>query len=85
VNVKKLGIGTLSFALFLLAVLWSFSFYGFCMGDIVLDFLQLKSWSNGSSGIHYTIFYSILFLAPAVLIGARYPQHFLAKTVKLLQ
>lgn len=82
-NFSKLVTGTLSILLFLMAALWSFSFRDFCLGDTILEFLNLKSWSNGNSGTHYTIFYSIIFLIPAIIIGSRHSKHFLSKVGKV--
>ena len=71
---KKIGCGTIAFLLVTFAVLWSFSFglNGFCLGDTVLSFLGMPAWSNGNSGSHYTIFYSLIFLVPAVPISFKF-------------
>ena len=71
---KKIGVGTTSFLLVTFAILWSFSFglNRFCLGDTVSSFLGVPAWSNGNSGTHYTIFYSLIFLLPAVPISFKY-------------
>ena len=81
---KKIGFGTASFLLDLFAILWSFSFglNGFCLGDTILTFLGMPAWSNGNSGTHYTIFYSLIFLLPAVPISFKYENDLFARFAK---
>lgn len=79
---KKFGM--VSFLLVIFAILWSFSFglNGFCLGDTILSFLGMPAWSNGNSGTHYTIFYSLIFLVPAVLISFKYENDLFARLAK---
>ena len=81
---KKIGFGTVSFLLVIFAIVWSFSFglNGFCLGDTVLSFLGMPAWSNGNSGSHYTIFYSLIFLVPAVPISFKYEYDLFARLTK---
>ena len=81
---KKIGFGTASFLLVIFAILWSFSFglNGFCLGDTILTFLGMPAWSNGNSGTHYTIFYSLIFLLPAVPLSFKYESDLFAKIAK---
>ena len=81
---KKIGCGTIAFLLVTFAILWSFSFglNGFCLGDTILSFLGMPAWSNGNSGTHYTIFYSLIFLLPAVFISFKYENDLFAKLAK---
>ena len=81
---KKIGFGTVSFLLVIFAIVWSFSFglNGFCLGDAVLSFLCMPAWSNGNSGSHYTIFYSLIFLLPAVPISFKYENDLFARLAK---
>ena len=81
---KKIGCGTIAFLLVTFAILWSFSFglNGFCLGDTILTFLGMPAWSNGNSGTHYTIFYSLIFLVPAVLISFKYENDLFARLAK---
>ena len=81
---KKIGCGTIAFLLVTFAILWSFSFglNGFCLGDTILSFLGMPAWSNGNSGTHYTIFYSLIFLVPAVLISFKYENDLFARLAK---
>ena len=81
---KKIGFGTASFLLVIFAILWSFSFglNGFCLGDTILTFLGMPAWSNGNSGTHYTIFYSLIFLLPAVPLSFKYERDLFAKIAK---
>lgn len=61
---KKLGMGSISLALFILAVLWSVSIKSldnFSLGDIVLNAVGLQAWSNDTSGKHYTVFTALYF------------------------
>jgi len=57
----------------IIGIVWGFSIKGFCLGDAVLDFFRIKSWSNGDSGTHYTVFYSLLFYALALIFSYKYP------------
>jgi hypothetical protein len=50
---KFVGVGTLSLLLSVIGIAWSFSFHGFCLGDIVLNSIGVKAWSHGDSGTHY--------------------------------
>ena len=81
---KKIGVGTISFLLVVFAIIWSFSFglNGFCLGDTVLSFLGIPAWSNGNSGFHYTIFYSLIFLLLAVPISFKYESDLFARLAK---
>lgn len=80
---KRFGAGSISIALFILAMVWSTSikaFDNFCLGDFVLNAIGLQAWSNGSHGTHYAIFYSIVFLLPAIIMGYKFRSHLFAKT-----
>ena len=81
---KKTGVGSISFLLVAFAIVWSFSFglNGFCLGDTILSFLGMPAWSNGNSGTHYTIFYSLIFLLPAVPISIKYESNLFAGIAK---
>lgn len=81
---KKIGVGTISFLLVAFAILWSFNFglNGFCLGDTVLSLFGMPAWSNGNSGTHYTIFYSLIFLLPAVPISFKFESDLFAGLAK---
>ena len=81
---KKIGAGSISLLLIIFAIIWSFSFglEGFCLGDSILSFLGAPAWSNGNSGTHYTIFYSLIFLLPAVPISIKYEHDLFADIAK---
>ena len=83
---KKLGLGSLSLLLALMAILWSCNFpvhYDtFCIGDYMLTQLGLPSWSNGTSGTHYTVFWGLLLYLPAFLLGCKHDQHLFARSGK---
>ena len=83
---KNVGIGSLSFALALLAFVWGFEIMGFCLGDSVLATLNIPTWSNtaDASGTHYTVFYSLLFAIPAVLLAFKYKNDLFANIGKWL-
>lgn len=53
---RKIGIGTTSLVLFIIGSLFAFTFNKVCIGDNILNYIGLKSWSNGNQGTHYTIF-----------------------------
>lgn len=83
---KQIGIGTFSFGFFLMAIFWNLydkEFQTTCFGDIVLQTLGLKTWSKGNMGIHYTIFYTFIFLIPSILISFKYPHDFLSKAGRI--
>ena len=81
---RSLGLGTLSLLLTAMGIAWGFTFNGLCIGDIVLDFIGLKAWSNGDTGIHYTIWYTLIFLIPAFLLGSKYKNHYGATSGKII-
>ncbi|MSS23521.1 hypothetical protein FYJ36_14785 [[Clostridium] innocuum] len=95
---KKVGIGTLSLLLVIIASVWSYSIFGFCLGDKVLSLLKLPVWSNGIAidtssisivpfamgrqSIHYTVFYSLILLIPAILLAKKNKNHLFANVGK---
>lgn len=81
---KKIGIGTLSLLLFVVGCLFSFTFYNLTIGDNILTYIGLKAWSNGNSGTHYTIFYSLLFFIPSLILGYKFKEDFGSKVGKIL-
>ena len=76
---KELGIGTISLALCMAGILFSFSFRYVSIGDYILNGIGLNSWSNGNHGIHYTIFYSLIFFIPSFLIGLKHKENYGSK------
>ncbi|MCZ0874634.1 hypothetical protein [Peribacillus sp. AS_2] len=82
---KDIGLGSLSIVLCLLGILFTFEFGDeSCMGDQILHAIGLSSWSNGDSGIHYTVFYSAIFFIPSFIIGHIYPDNRGAKAGKII-
>lgn len=98
---KTIGVGSLSLLLAVLALLWSYSVFGFCLGDKILTALNLPAWSeNGAeqtantvsivplaqsgSGVHYTVFYALIFLLPALAIGIKFKGDLFAAVGKWL-
>jgi hypothetical protein len=76
---KKIGYGTLSIILSILGILWSFSINNVCIGDLILNSLGVKTWSETNTGIHYTVFYSCLFFVAAFIIATLNKKDFGAK------
>lgn len=81
---KKIGIGSLSLLLFIVGCLFSFTFIDISIGDNILNYIGLKAWSNGNSGTHYTIFYSLLFFIPSLILGYKFKEDFGSKVGKIL-
>lgn len=80
---KDIGLGSLSFAL--IGILFTFQFGDKpCIGDDILNNIGLSAWSNGDSGIHYTMFYSAIFFIPSFIIGHIYPDNRGAKAGKII-
>lgn len=81
---KKLGLGSISLLLAIIAIVWAFEINGFCVGDSVLATIGIPTWSNSASasGIHYTVFYSLLFLLPAFIIGLKKKEDLFANVGK---
>lgn len=89
INVKKkIGLGTISLLLSFLGLLFSFSFGNKrCFGDVFLEFLGLRAWSNGNSGLHYTIFYSLIFFIPSIILGIKFRNNIgatIGKTISVI-
>ena len=83
---KKIGWGTLSIALFIFAILFSFNISRtFCLGDVILKGIGLKPYSGGNrTGMHYTVIYSLVFLVAGYLTGRFLPNDVGAKWGKRL-
>ena len=80
---KTLGIGSVSLLLVVLALVWCCNLpilNGKCLGDIALNYLGLPTWSHGTSGLHITIFWSLILLIPAFFIALRNKKDFFAKS-----
>lgn len=71
-SLKNIFFCVLAVGIFLFAIVFSVPINGFTLGDQILNALHLPCWSNGNSGTHYTIFYSIgLVLLSCILIPRR--------------
>ncbi len=66
----RMGVGSLSIVFLLIGLISSISFGEFCLGDMVLQYFNIKSWSNGNSGLHYTAFYSLIFYIISIIISS---------------
>lgn len=76
---KELGVGSISLVLCLIGFLFAFTFKDFSVGDNIINGIGLKAWSNGDSGTHYTIYYSLVFFMPSFLVGLKYKNNYGAK------
>ncbi|WP_347940260.1 hypothetical protein AAEY33_21665 [Peribacillus simplex] len=82
---KNIGLGSLSFALCLIGILFTIQFGDKpCIGDNILNTIGLSFLSNGDSGIHYTMFYSAIFFIPSFIIGHIHPDDRGAKAGKII-
>ena len=83
---KRIGIGSLSFVLAIIAFVWSYEIMGFCLGDSILATLNISTWSNlaDTSGTHYMVFYSLLFSIPAILLALKHKNDLFANVGKWL-
>lgn len=82
---KKIGLGSFSLVLSILGILFSFSFGNeVCYGDIILKHLGLNPWSNGESGTHYTVLYSLIFFIPSFIIGCKFKNDFGVKIGRII-
>lgn len=83
---KKIGIGSISLLLVIIAFFWAYEIYGFCLGDSVLATFGIPTWSNSAnaSGTHYTVFYTFIFLIPALILSLKYKEDKFAKAGKVL-
>lgn len=95
---KRVGVGSISLLLVIIALVWSYSIFGFCLGDKVLNALHLSAWSNGNeqmkntfsivplkgSSIHYTAYYSLILLVPALALAIKNKEHLFADIGKWL-
>lgn len=80
---KKLGKGSISLLLVALALIWNCNLPvldGKCLGDIVLTALGFPTWSNGTSGLHITVFLSLVLFIPAFVLAVRNKNDLFAKT-----
>lgn len=81
---KKLGYGSLSLLLVIIALLWGCTFNGFCLGDQVLALLGMSGWSSGAFRIHYSVFHGILLYIPAYFLGKKFHHHLFAQSGKCI-
>lgn len=52
---KKIGIGSLSLLLVIIAFVWAFNIFGVCVGDHILATLNIPTWSNLLPGFIFMI------------------------------
>lgn len=82
---RKIGIGSISLLLSILGILFAFSFGDKgCYGDILLKSIGLSPWSEGDTGLHYTIFYSLVFFVPSSILGYKFKNNAGARVGKIL-
>ena len=73
----RIGIGSLALALSIIAIIWSCNigwFDNLCLGDVVLNYIGIPCWSNGTSGTHYTFAASTgtFTIVKDALVGSTY-------------
>lgn len=76
---KKLAFGLVTLLLAGIGILFSFTFGDINYGDVILNNIGLRPWSKGDSGTHYTIYYSLIFFIPSVILGYKYKDNIWAK------
>ncbi len=77
---KKIGLGSLSLILWIIGILFSFSFGNQgAIGDRIVEAIGLRAWSNIDTGIHFTVFYSFIFFIPALILANQYKEDIGAK------
>ena len=81
---KKIGIGSISLLLVIIAFFWAFEIMGLCLGDSILTTLNIPTWSNSAnaSGTHYTVLYTFIFLIPALVLAIKHRDDLFAKVGK---
>lgn len=81
---KKIGIGSISLLLVIIAFFWAFEIMGLCLGDSILTTLNIPTWSNSAnaSGTHYTVFYTFIFLIPTLVLAIKHRDDLFAKVGK---
>lgn len=95
---RKIGLGSISLLLVIVAVLWSYNISGYCLGNQILHALNLPAWSNEAAmpertlsivpfghqaqGVHYTVFYALFLLVPAFFLAVKNKEHLFAKVGK---
>lgn len=76
---KKLAFELVTVLLTGIGILFAFTFGDKNYGDIILNNIGLRPWSKGNSGTHYTIYYSLIFFIPSVILGYKYKDNVVAK------
>lgn len=76
---KKLAFGLITLLLAGVGIIFVFTFGDKNYGDIILNNIGVRSWSKGNSGTHYTIYYSLIFFIPSVILGYKYKDNIGAK------
>lgn len=77
---KKIGFGSFSLLLWMIGILFSISFGNQgTIGDKIVEAIGLRAWSNNDTGIHYTMFYSLIFFVPSLVLAYQYKENVGAK------
>lgn len=81
---KRIGIGSISLLLVIIAFFWAFEIMWFCLGDSILATLNIPTWSNSANarGTYYTVFYTFIFLIPALVLAIKNREDLFAKVGK---
>ncbi|MGV8982658.1 hypothetical protein [Clostridium sp.] len=70
---KKIGFGSISLLLCVIGLLFIVLIkYQIGYAENLLKSIGLSTWSNADSGIHYTVFYPIIFFIPAFIVGNKF-------------
>lgn len=81
---RKISFGSISGILIIIGILWNTSIRHDCLGDVILSNCGIKAWSNDGNGIHYTIFYSLIFFIAALVLAFQFPMDLLSKFTKIV-
>ena len=81
---KKFEIGSISLVLFIIGILFTFTFNDICIGDNILTYIGLKAWSKGNIGVHYTTFYSLGFFIASLIISYKSKENLASKVCRIL-
>lgn len=68
--VLKITVRFITILFMAFAVIFCYTFNGYCIGDDFLTSIGLKAWSNGVHGTHYTVFYSLGIILVSFILYA---------------
>lgn len=62
IHMKRVILSFLSFIIFIFAAIFSFTANNYTHGDQILNCFHIPCWSNGNTGTHYAILFSVVIL-----------------------